>query len=241
MVIVWGVGGLLVVLGAVLVVVSLLRRGAPPENQRLTVISGLVMTGLGVVAISAAALAGGDDDDDSQDGVVAAEQTTSSQPSADEGDEGDGGDDLGSSSDDPADERPTGGSELPACFDQHLAAEPVVADSDHVLLDEGVNRQVIVTMHSADAIALELVDGDELLGVMRVGDQAIPVSDTLHVFDVVDGACQPVAFTPQDTDDQVADTHQTVIPLELGGRRYEVSFVQNGIQPELDVVMRQVA
>lgn len=242
MVILWGVGGLLVVLGAVLVMASLLRRGATPENQRLTVISGLVMTALGVAAISAAALAGGDDDDDAGDQVAAGGPTTSSEVGVDKpGDEGDDGDDGGETGDtsEPTDDE-VGFGELPDCFDQFLAEEPVVAEENHILLDEGVNRQVVVNMHTADAIALELVEDDELLGVMRVGDQAVPVSDALHIYDVVDPSCQHIAFTPQDTDDEVADTHQTVVPLDLAGRRYEVTFVQHGIQTELDVVLRRV-
>jgi hypothetical protein len=219
---------------------SLLRRGAPPQNQRLTVVSGLVMTALGVVAISAAALAGGDDDDDAGDQVVAGRQTTSSEVRVDKsGGEGDdeGGGTGGTS--EPADDEP-GAGELPDCFDQFLAEEPVVAEENHILLDEGVNRQVVVNMHAADAIALELVEDDELLGVMRVGDQALPVSDALHIYDVVDPSCQHLPFTPQDTDDEVADTHRTVVPLDLAGRRYEVTFVQHGIQTELDVVLRRV-
>jgi hypothetical protein len=237
MVIMWGVGGLLIGLGVVLVVASLLGRGGAAENQRLWVVSGLVMTGLGVVAISAAALAG--DDDDGGDPVAATGQETSTTSSDGKGD--DSGDEGSSGDDDPASDDEGfdgGGVALPDCFDEYLSAEPVVAEANHLRLDEGVNRQLIPNMHQADAIALELVDGDELLGVMRVGDQAMPVSDTLHVFDAVDPSCQAVPFTPQDTDDQVADTHQTVIPLELGGRQYEVTFVQHGIQPELDVVLR---
>jgi hypothetical protein len=230
MAIVWASGGLLVALGVVLVLVSLLRRDGSAENQRLGVVAGLVMTGLGVVAISAAALAG-DDDSDDPDTAAAAETTTSESTSTSLDD--------GATGRDPSDEDDDRAA-LPECLEQHLATEPVVAEQDRYRLDEGVNRQVIVIMHAADGIALELHDGDELLGVMRIGDQAIPVDDTLHVFDVVDTSCQPVAFTPQDTDDEAAQTHRTVIPLDLGGRRYEVSFLQSGIEPELDVVLRRV-
>jgi hypothetical protein len=237
MAIVWGLGGLLVALGAVLVAVSVLRRGGPAENRRLGVVAGLVMTGLGVVAISAAALAGGDDGDDAvTTGTQASESpSTSSDDTATDGGGGGGGGRSTSSS------VPDGDIALPDCAEQHLAAEPVVADDDHYRLDEGVNRQVILVMHAADAIALNLVDDGELLGVMRIGDQTLPVDDILHVYDVVDPSCQPVPFTPQDTDDEAAQTHRTVVPLELAGQRYEVTFFQDGIQPELDVVLRRVA
>jgi hypothetical protein len=237
MAIVWGLGGLLVALGAVLVAVSVLRRGGPAESQRLGVVAGLVMTALGVVAISAAALAGGDDDGD--DAATTGTRTTESpSTSSDDGasDDDDGGGGRSTSS-----SVPDGDIPLPDCVEQHLAAEPVVADEDHYRLDEGVSRQVIVVMHAADAIALNLVDDGELLGVMRIGDQTLPVDDILHVYDVVDPSCQAVPFTPQDTADEAAQTHRTVVPLELAGQRYEVTFFQDGIEPELDVVLRRVA
>lgn len=239
MVIMWGVGGLLIALGAVLVVVSLLRRGGPAD-QRLAVVSGLVMTGLGVLAISVAALAGDDDGggDTATTGTEATGSSSSTSPDdgASDGNGGDGGGGRSTSS-----SVPDGDIPLPDCAEQHLAAEPVVADEDHYRLDEGVNRQVIVVMHAADAIALNLVDGGELLGVMRIGDQTLPVDDILHVYDVVDASCQVVPFTPQDTADEAAQTHRTVVALELAGQRYEVTFFQDGIQPELDVVLRRVA
>lgn len=257
---VWALGGLLVVLGVVLVGASLLRRGGAAENPTLWLVSGLVMTALGVVAISAAALAGDGDSGDGGDRVAAGTRTTASPGESgpaegDQGDDRDGGgdrapgdargssgpsDDWDDSDGDPSEDDAAVVPELPACFDQHLSDEPVVAEADHRRLEEGVDQQLLVTMHAADAIALVLVESGDLLGVMRIGDQAVPADDTLHVYDVVDAACQPVAFTPQDTDDDVAQTHRTVVPLDLAGRRYEVDFLQTGLTPELDVILRRV-
>jgi hypothetical protein len=243
----WILGGLLVAFGCALLVAAVVQKGRSAESQRLTMLAALAMVAIGAVAVGAGALAGEDDGDDDGDPVaVGASDTTETSATAGETSEpsgGDGGTDLGDKPDDePGSEsgEASGDVPLPDCVEDHIAAEPRVHPEDHQQIDVGVDNRVLVAMHQFEAIALELVDGEELIAVARVGDQALPVDDTLVVHDVVDPSCAPVSFTPEATADEVAETHTTVIPLELDGRSYELTFVQHSIQPELDVILEEV-
>lgn len=245
----WILGGLLVTIGVALLVAALVQKGRSPESQRLTIVAAVAMVAIGAVAFSAGALAGDDDDgrevsaDASDTTTTAAAPDDQSSDDASPLDKDDDGTGTGSASNDGtgSDDGSSGGeTPLPECFDDHLGRSPRVHPDDHYRLDIGVDERVLVVMHQLDAVAVELVDDDEVLGVLRVADQVMPVEDILLVHDAVDAGCEAVPYTPAETADDVAGTHTTVIPLQLAGRNYEVTFVQNGVNPELEVVLRQV-
>jgi hypothetical protein len=120
--------------------------------------------------------------------------------------------------------------EPPECFADHLAGSPVVGVEDHQRLVEGISVEVLIVEHSEEAIALELEDADEVIGVMRVSEGDL-VDYEVVVYDLVDATCARVPATPQRTADEIANTAQTVVPIELEGRSYEVVFDQ-GRRPD---------
>jgi hypothetical protein len=218
------VGAVLALAGALLVVVVLLRSPSPgqpghaEQNRTLTVVAGLVLAALGAATLAVGVLA---DDDD---GTETAGTSSSSSSSAD----GAGATGAGSEATDPESSDqpspPATRSELPACFEQHLGRDPVVQADDHVRLVEGVSVPITPTLPTA----LELATGDEVLGVVRVLHE--PLDRFVHVYDVVDAACAPVTFTPDDVLDEVERTTRTTIPLRLEDRNYELILdgVENG-------------
>jgi hypothetical protein len=169
----------------------------------------------------------GSDDDDSATSRSAT--TTSTAPSSTSStDKTSGGSKGGGSttSETTVEER----APVPDCFQSHLTSDPAVAPEDRQRLVRDVTVEVTVVQHRQEALALELEDDGEVVGVMRVADGGLATVE-IQVFDVVDATCTPVRFTPQRTADEVNDTRRTVVPFTLVGRHYEVVFDQSGVGP----------
>lgn len=229
------VGAVLALAGALLVVVVLLRPSRPAQpiqfgqpgqpgqpgspgrsdqNRTLTVVAGLVLAALGAVTLSAGILADDEDGDDTETSGTPPSSVAGDETTASDGDGTEGTDPERTDESSPDVTR----SELPDCFEQHLARDPVVQADDHVRLVEGVNVPVSPTLPTA----LELADGDEVLGVMRVVHEAL--DDYVHIYDVVDARCTAVSFEPQSALDEVERTTRTTVPLRLADRNYELTF-----------------
>jgi hypothetical protein len=190
-------------------------------GRRQHVIAGVVLPVLVVLS----ACGGSDDDSDST--ATTRDRSTTTEPAED---------DSTSTSEEAASQ-----AEPPECFEDHLAGSPVVDVEDHQRLVEGIGVEVVVVDHSEEAIALELEDADEVIGVMRVGDGGLSDIEVL-VFDLVDASCTRVPFTPQQTADEVNNTMRTVVPFQLAGRPYEVVFEQEGdVDPTPTTTFRRTA
>lgn len=193
--------------------------GVGRRGRRQGAVVGVVLAVLVVLA------ACGGSDDDSDATATSRDASTTSRP-ADE-------DDSTTTSEEASSE-----AEPPGCFEDHLAGSPVVDVEDHQRLVEGISVEIVVVDHSEEAIALELEDADEVIGVMRIGDGGLTEIEVL-VFDLVDASCTRVPFTPQQTADEVNNTTRTVVPFQLEGRPYEVVFEQEGVDPIATTTFRR--
>jgi hypothetical protein len=186
----------------------------------------LVIGPLLVTLVVSAACASESSDDDVLDDEGTTTTATATEPDSD----------STTTSEAPA----PGSAEPPACFEEHLASDPVVDAQDHDRLVEGISIEVTIVEHSEEAIALELEDAGEVIGVLRIADGGLTQIE-VQLFDLVDATCQRVPFTPQQSSDEVNDTRQTVVPFELDGTGYEVVFDQRGVGPIATTTFRRTS
>jgi hypothetical protein len=187
--------------------------------RRQQVMAGVVLP----VVMGLAACGGSDGDSDAT--ATTRDRSTTTRPAAE--------DDSTTTSEETGSQ-----AEPPVCFEDHLAGSPVVDADDHQRLVEGISVEVVIVDHSEEAIALELEDAGEVVGVMRIGDGGLTEYEVL-VFDLVDASCTRVPFTPQQTADEVNNTRRTVVPFQLDGRAYEMVFEQEGVGPIATTTFRR--